>query len=165
MLACKIIKMLSPILFLHTGLQVNFLKITFRCQTYLHICRYLEPWMFGAALAIGCTLKVLHVKTSCRKNAQFLDCVGFNLRPNKWDLCCHLSCMSGDMVQPPSSSHSNARCCAHSGAEILILFSFYSILPLISCEDEADGVWWNMERGMQREENMTVNASSEQWWI
>lgn len=67
--------------------------------------------------------------------------------------------MSGDTAQPPSSSHSRARRCAHTAAEILILFSFHSILPLISCEDETDGVWWNMERGVQREENMTVNAS------
>lgn len=75
----------------------------------------------------------------------------------KWNLCRHSWCMSGARAQPPSSSRSRARRCAHTGAETL--FSFHSILPVIPCEDETDGVWWNMERGVQREENMTVNAS------
>lgn len=99
------------------------------------------------------------------RNAQFLDRVCFNLQPNQWNLCRHLSCMSGGMAQPTSSTRSRARCCAPPGAEILSLFSFYSIFPLISCEDEADGVWWNMEGGVQLEGNMTVNVGFDQWWI
>lgn len=71
--------------------------------------------------------------------------------------------MSGGTAQPTSSIRSRARCCAPPPrAEILILFSFHSIFPLISCEDEADGVWQSMEGGVQLEGNMTVNVSFDQ---